>query len=111
MKALSLRQAQNCENAQGDRCRCRCNGAFHGAARMAQDTGRKFFEQLPQEDPHHLPNEEEQRLRKKGIELLGPIPAPDPGPEPAPVEELPYPTVIRRNRRTGAEQQQYRLPL
>lgn len=55
MKKLSLAQAQACENALNARCRCRCRGALHGAKRGGDGVPeRKFFEALPQDDPHYL---------------------------------------------------------
>lgn len=45
-RALSLRAAQDCENATGPVCKCRCNGAFHGKGRV-MDTRT-----LPLDDPH-----------------------------------------------------------
>lgn len=45
-KALSFRQAQQCETSDSDRCRCRCEGKFHGAYRV--DNVRA----LPLTDPH-----------------------------------------------------------
>lgn len=56
MRALSLRAAQNCENALKPRCHCRCGGKLHGAKRLGDAApGRDQFEQLPADDPHHLP--------------------------------------------------------
>ncbi len=46
MKALSLRQAGKCEHAKKPRCRCRCGGVLHGAARVER------VEELPFGDPH-----------------------------------------------------------
>lgn len=68
MRALSLRQAQRCENAVHPKCRCRCGGAFHGSARVKAGglDERQAFEQLPEDDPHHLPDAEERKARKKG---------------------------------------------
>jgi len=45
-RALSLRAAAECENARHPQCKCRCGGAFHGAARV-QDPRT-----LPLADPH-----------------------------------------------------------
>jgi hypothetical protein len=45
-RALSFRAAQDCENATGPTCKCRCNGAFHGKGRVV-DTRT-----LPLDDPH-----------------------------------------------------------
>lgn len=46
MRPLSDRQANSCEHSVSRRCRCRCGGAFHGAARV-QDRS-----ELPGDDPH-----------------------------------------------------------
>ena len=63
MKALSRRQAANCESATHPRCRCRCGGAFHGTKR-GDDT--VFFETLPPDDPHKIDTELERVERKYG---------------------------------------------
>lgn len=64
MKALSVSQANRCENAEHPNCRCRCGGAFHGGKRVnAADGGRQVFEELPEDDPHHLPTKEEKKRR------------------------------------------------
>lgn len=56
MRALSLAQANNCEQAKCKQCRCRCHGALHGSGRApAADLGREWFEALPEDDPHRLP--------------------------------------------------------
>jgi len=55
MRKLTLKQAKACENARTKRCRCRCGGAYHGAARDesgAYDPG--FFADLPDGDPHKM---------------------------------------------------------
>lgn len=44
---LTYQQAQSCENAAGDRCRCRCGGQFHGVGRRAD------VRELPPDDPHY----------------------------------------------------------
>lgn len=44
-RALSVRSAQKCEDAVGTRCRCRCGGTLHGAA-------RGWVGALPPSDPH-----------------------------------------------------------
>lgn len=49
MRALHSEQASACENATGGRCRCRCGGALHGAARGIP------LDQLPADDPHYTP--------------------------------------------------------
>ena len=79
MRDLSFAQAASCENAKHPRCKCRCGGAAHGARRAGQEPQedwvevkdpehpeetllvppRNFFEELPADDPHHLPTEEE----------------------------------------------------
>jgi hypothetical protein len=53
LKPLSLKQADRCEQAREPVCKCRCGGALHGAKR---GDGRAFFESLPADDPHYLPN-------------------------------------------------------
>lgn len=64
MKALSLKQAQSCENALHPRCRCRCGGRLHGAKRGGESVpDRQFFSGLPEDDPHYLqPKQEFQQL-------------------------------------------------
>lgn len=49
MRRLSEEQASSCENATSppSECRCRCGGAFHGAARGVP------LELLPLDDPHN----------------------------------------------------------
>ena len=70
LRALSLRQAQTCEEARSPRCRCRCHGSLHGGHAAADPDGdspvydRAFFEALPADDPHHLPTEVERKARK-----------------------------------------------
>lgn len=62
MKALTFTQAQSCENAVGERCRCRCGGALHGAKRFKKTDSkdnRSWYEQLPEEDPHSVPEKKE----------------------------------------------------
>lgn len=44
-RALSKREAQNCEDAKEIVCHCRCNGASHGAKRGDVSS-------LPMDDPH-----------------------------------------------------------
>ena len=66
MRALSLRQANRCETAKNKVCRCRCGGALHGAARdLATGREREFFEELPADDPHHLPTKAERKQKRK----------------------------------------------
>jgi hypothetical protein len=52
MRKLTAKQAQNCEEAKGHVCRCRCGGALHGAKRLGYEQGREFYENLPEGDPH-----------------------------------------------------------
>lgn len=62
-KSLSLKQAQNCENAKEPVCKCRCGGALHGAKRGGETPGLDFFEGLPSDDPHRLLSQDEKRER------------------------------------------------
>jgi hypothetical protein len=61
LKRLSMTAARRCETAKTGRCRCRCGGRLHGAAR---GEGQEFFEGLPLEDPHHA---RAKPVRKKRI--------------------------------------------
>lgn len=54
-KALTERQARNCEEAKLPRCRCRCGGLLHGAKRGGVKPERSFYEALPKDDPHCIP--------------------------------------------------------
>jgi hypothetical protein len=63
LRVLSARQVVVCESSESRRCRCRCNGALHGAQRSELS---EFFEQLPETDPHWL--------KEKSRQL--PLPAP-----------------------------------
>lgn len=45
-RELSFRQAQACEFAIEERCRCRCQGKKHGRGRLVADVRRG--------DPHHV---------------------------------------------------------
>jgi hypothetical protein len=68
MRALSHRQASRCETAKNKICKCRCGGALHGAARMRPEKAgreREFFEALPEDDPHHIPDAKEKKRRAK----------------------------------------------
>lgn len=47
MRSLTEKQARACENAKGERCRCRCAGRLHGAQRA--------MEFLVGDDPHNFP--------------------------------------------------------
>ena len=59
---LNGRQARLCEQATTSRCRCRCQGRLHGAGRSSLP---EFFEQLPESDPHRVPEKSRQlRLPK-----------------------------------------------
>jgi hypothetical protein len=55
---LSYRQVSQCENATCGRCRCRCGGALHGAAR---GDGDGFYAALAKDDPHYLASKAEKR--------------------------------------------------
>ena len=63
--------ASSCEAAITHRCICRCGGALHGAKRYGtlsdnqEFPDRTFFENLPESDPHHLPNRDEILARRK----------------------------------------------
>lgn len=71
MRALSVKQADRCETAEGHTCRCRCGGKFHGSRR---GEGVGFFNALPADDPHYIASpaakraakREQQQLAKKG---------------------------------------------
>lgn len=62
MKALSLAQANNCETAREPVCKCRCQGALHGARR---GEGIAFFNGLPVDDPHYIPSAEARKEQKR----------------------------------------------
>jgi hypothetical protein len=62
LKALSYRQASNCENAREKVCKCRCGGALHGAKR---GDGEAFFEGLTDDDPHSWKGAEAKRQMKR----------------------------------------------
>lgn len=67
MKALTERQASACENATRPRCRCRCGGALHGAARGVP------LHELPKDDPHHAvptPAELQTELELEAADVL-----------------------------------------
>lgn len=57
MKPLTSKQAVACENAALPRCNCRCHGELHGTGRSRI---AEYFEQLPDEDPHWLPQRSRQ---------------------------------------------------
>lgn len=65
IRALSVRQAANCEEAKEPVCRCRCGGALHGAKRngaVTADLG--WLSMLPDDDPHHVDTPEQKKARK-----------------------------------------------
>lgn len=62
MRALSERQAGNCEEAREPVCRCRCGGALHGARR---GSSLAFFSSLPADDPHYIPSAEARKEQKR----------------------------------------------
>lgn len=64
MRALSFRQAQRCEQAEGKRCQCRCGGAAHGKARGEVDD-------LPEDDPHFVDPERADKARAKARKAAG----------------------------------------
>jgi hypothetical protein len=49
VRALSATAASKCEHATSRRCRCRCGGAYHGAARV-DDPEALYL--LDDGDPH-----------------------------------------------------------
>lgn len=57
LRPLTTRQVLTCEASESGRCRCRCNGREHGSKRSAL---AEFFEQLPDADPHHIPERSRQ---------------------------------------------------
>ena len=57
MRPLTARQVITCEDACKPRCRCRCGGVFHGAARSQLV---EYFEKLPASDPHWRPEQDRQ---------------------------------------------------
>lgn len=57
LRALSISQAVTCEKAATQRCRCRCHGQLHGAARSQL---AEYFEQLPEDDPHWVKEQSRQ---------------------------------------------------
>jgi hypothetical protein len=57
VKRLSARQAVACETATTNRCRCRCDGALHGAGRFTDPDDAAVLRELPAEDPHALPGQ------------------------------------------------------
>lgn len=62
--------ATRCEAAKTGRCRCRCGGLLHGAAR---GTEKEFFDALPETDPHHAmakPRAMAKRVPRKRVRQL-----------------------------------------
>lgn len=60
---LTARQVRVCESSATRRCRCRCEGRFHGTARSSLV---EYFEKLSPQDPH--------RIKPRSRQL--PLPAP-----------------------------------
>jgi len=56
MKALTERQAKNCEEAREPACDCRCGGRAHGAKRGGGNASMEFYHTLPEDDPHYTPS-------------------------------------------------------
>lgn len=67
MKPLNLRQAQRCETAKHGRCRCRCGGVLHGAARGMDE---EFFRALPEDDPHRAMQRKPRARKVKPLAAL-----------------------------------------
>ena len=74
VRPLNATQAASCEKAAAARCRCRCGGSAHGAAQMVE-AEREFFEQLPVEDPHHIPEHRQMRLPKEYLPVANRVDA------------------------------------
>ena len=51
VRSLSTRQAALCEAAIHPRCKCRCGGKLHGAARIRSIDELAW---LPADDPHYV---------------------------------------------------------
>lgn len=60
-RALSLHEVRECEFALKPVCKCRCRGAYHGAARLEAEAGTDQFRALPSDDPHHLLTRQESK--------------------------------------------------
>jgi hypothetical protein len=80
MRAQSLRAASRCETAKTPTCKCRCHGKLHGVNRtgttlyatftgeklaVENEPDQKYFESLPEDDPHHVRSKEEKKRRAK----------------------------------------------
>lgn len=63
-RPLNFTQADACENARYKRCRCRCGGALHGAARGIP------FDKLPTDDPHFTDYEPTDSKTASGVEEI-----------------------------------------
>jgi len=78
VSAITARQAATCESATSPayRCRCRCGGALHGAARVTPDE----LEQLGEDDPHRVEGTAPSalELRRRAIAGDAPRDASDP---------------------------------
>ena len=61
---LTQREAERCEMAQEPACKCRCEGAKHGAGRIGKGGD---FSLLPEDDPHYRPS----MNKKQIIKFLG----------------------------------------
>lgn len=69
MKPLSENQARNCEEAKHPICKCRCNGALHGARRGGAAPSRQWYETLREDDPHFVPSAAyKERQRQERLE-------------------------------------------
>ncbi len=51
IRSLSARQAAKCETASHPRCKCRCGGLLHSAARIHSADELAW---LPDDDPHYV---------------------------------------------------------
>src|SRR5881397_2862906 len=60
-RRLSQKAAWQCEYALDDRCRCRCGGKLHGAARVPN---RERLAKLPANDPHYVHAKKEKFFRE-----------------------------------------------
>jgi len=68
---LTYAQANNCETAQERICTCRCGGKLHGARRAPVTdrlTATAWYEELPANDPHHIPSEVERASAEADME-------------------------------------------
>ncbi len=51
IRSLSARQAAKCEASTHPRCKCRCGGVLHGAARVKSGDELAW---LDEDDPHYV---------------------------------------------------------